>query len=77
MVFYAAFNSISVVSQWQLTLFMSFLGFTSTTLGLWSVLPKDTYPLQNENIIKIVRHQTACRQQINPFRNKPWFFTSP
>ena len=42
MVFYATFNSISVISQWQLTLFMCFLGFTSTRLGLWSVLPKDT-----------------------------------
>ena len=42
MVFYAAFNSISVISWQQLTLFMSFLGFTSTRLGLWSVLPKDT-----------------------------------
>ena len=28
MVFYAAFNSISVISWRQLTLFMSFLGFT-------------------------------------------------
>ena len=31
--FYVAFNSISVISHWQLTLFMSFLGFTSTRLG--------------------------------------------
>ena len=42
MVFYATFNSISVISRSQLTLFMSFLGFASTRLGLWSVLPKDT-----------------------------------
>ena len=35
LVFYAALNSISVTSWWQLTLFMPFL-------GLWSVLPKDT-----------------------------------
>ena len=33
MVFYAAFNSISVISRRQLTLFMSFLGFTSTRQG--------------------------------------------
>ena len=33
MVFYAAFNSISVISRRQITLFMSFLGFTSTRLG--------------------------------------------
>ena len=42
MVFYTAFNSISVISPGQFTLFTSFLGFTSTRLGLWSVLPKDT-----------------------------------
>ena len=42
MVFYAAFNSISVISRRQLTLVMSFLGFTSNRLGLWSVLPNDT-----------------------------------
>ena len=42
MVIYAAFNSTSVVSRRQFKLFMSFLGFTSTRLGLWSVLPKDT-----------------------------------
>ena len=33
MVFYATFNSISVISRRQLTLFMSFLGFTITRLG--------------------------------------------
>ena len=33
MVFYATFNSISVISRRQLTLFMSFLSFTSTRLG--------------------------------------------
>ena len=33
MVFYAAFNSISVISRRQFALFMSFLGFTSTRLG--------------------------------------------
>ena len=46
MVFYAAFNNISVISPQQLTLFMSFLGFTNTRLGLWGVLPKDT-PTKN------------------------------
>ena len=40
MVFFAAFNSISVWQQ--VTLFMSFLGYTSTMPGLCSVLPKDT-----------------------------------
>ena len=42
MVFYTAFTIISVISHQQLPFFMSFLGFTSTRLGLWSVLPKDT-----------------------------------
>ena len=32
-VFYAVFNNIPVISRRQLTLFMSFLGFTSTRLG--------------------------------------------
>ena len=45
-VFYAAFNNNSVLLRRQLTLCMSFLGFTSTRLGLWSVLPKDT-PTKN------------------------------
>ena len=56
MVFYAAFNSISAKSQRQLTLFMSFLGFTSTRLGLWSVLPMDTPT-------KIPRGSSAARTQ--------------
>ena len=34
MVFYATFNSISFISKQQLTLFLSFLGFISTKLGL-------------------------------------------
>ena len=41
LVLYTAFN-ISVISQRQLTLFMSFLEFTSTTLGPWIVFPKET-----------------------------------
>ena len=40
------FFGILVVSRRQLTLFMSCLGFTSTRLGLWSFLPKDT-PTKN------------------------------
>ena len=56
MVFYAAFNSISVISQQQLTLFMSFLGFTSTRLGLLSVLPKVT-PTKNPRGLSTARTQ--------------------
>ena len=53
MVFYAAFNSISVISQRQFTLFMSFLGFTSTMLRLWSVLPKDTPTKNPEDLVRL------------------------
>ena len=56
MVFYAAFNSISVISQQQLTLFISFLGFSSTRLGLWSILPKDT-PTKNPRGSSLARNQ--------------------
>ena len=46
MVFYAAFNSISVISLGQLTLFMSFLGFTCTWLGCEVSYPR-TPPQKN------------------------------
>ena len=50
MVFYAVFNSISVISQWQLTLFMSFLGFASTRLGS-EVFCQRTLPRKSESIM--------------------------
>ena len=53
MVFYATFNSTSVPSRYQLTLFMSFLGFTSTRLGLWSVLPKDTPKKNPHDLVQL------------------------
>ena len=46
MVFYAAFNNISVISWRQLTFFMSFLGFTSTRLGSEVSCPR-TLPRKN------------------------------
>ena len=46
MVFYAAFNSISVISRRQFTLFMSFLDFTSTRLGSEVSCPR-TLPRKN------------------------------
>ena len=87
--FYAAFNSISVISQRQLTLFMSFLGFTSTRLGLWSVLPKDTPTKKPEDPVRL-EPRTPCWirrkcwlpafvfsriifRSFNPFPKKPWF----
>ena len=51
--FYAVFGSISVISRRQLTLLMSFLGFTSTRLGLWSVLPKDTPTKNPEDPVRL------------------------
>ena len=46
MVFYTTFNSISVISRQQLTLLMSFLGFTSTRLGSEVSYPR-TLPRKN------------------------------
>ena len=53
MVFYAAFNSISVISQRQVTLFMSFLGFISTRLWLWSILPKTPLRKNPEDQVRL------------------------
>ena len=50
MVFYAAFNINSFTPRQQLTLIMSFLYFTSTRLGLISVMPKDT-PMKNSETL--------------------------
>ena len=53
MVFYAAFNSISVISLRQLTLFLGFLGFTSTRLGSEMCCPR-TLPRKNpENLVRL------------------------
>ena len=46
MVYYAAFNSISVISRRQFTLFMFFLGLTSTRLGSEVSCPR-TLPQKN------------------------------
>ena len=53
MVFYAAFNSISVISRRQFTLFMSVLGFTSTRLGSEVSCPR-TLPRKNpEDLVRL------------------------
>ena len=86
MVFYSRFQHIISVISRQLTLFMSFLGFTSNRMGRKSVLPKDT------QIKKDTRESGAARPQdslvtgqtlyhyaiqaphlLNLFPNKPWF----
>ena len=77
MVFYPAFNSISVISQRQLTLLMSFMSFTSTRLGFWSVLPKDNRtqipkdpvrldpgPLDYESNTLPLSHQPTCKKTL-------------
>ena len=46
MAFYAAFNSISVISRQQLTLFVYFLGFARTRLGSEVTCPS-TLPQKN------------------------------
>ena len=49
-------NSISFMPWQQLTLFMSFVGFTNTRLGLWSVLPMDT-PIKRPRGSNVARTQ--------------------
>ena len=58
----AAFNIISVISQQQLTLFMSFLGLISTRLGLWSVLPKGSEKQQSITIEHNIHNYLDNRQ---------------
>ena len=53
MVFYAAFNSISVISRRQLTLFMSFLGFTSTRLGSEVSCPRTLLQKKPEDPVQL------------------------
>ena len=72
MVFYTGFNSISVISRRQLTLFMSFLGFTSTTLGLWSVLPKDTPTKKPKGFSAIQTQDPWITSQMKHFTTRLW-----
>ena len=74
MVFYAAFNRISDISWEQLTLFTSFLGFTSTRRGLWSVLPKDT-PTKKPRGSSVARTQDPyIMSQHQYIESKGWRF---
>ena len=75
MVLYSAFNSISVISWRQLTLFMSFLGFTITRFGLWSVLPKDNPTNNPEDPVWLEPRTPALRVKhfsTEPSRNMFW-----
>ena len=47
------FNSISVISQRQLTLFMSFLGFTSTRLGSEVSCPRTLGRMNPEDPVRL------------------------
>ena len=69
MVFYAAFNSISVISRWQLTLFMSYLGFTSTRPGSEVTCP-GTLPRKNpEDLVR--REPRTPGLQVKHFTTGP------
>ena len=69
MVFYAAFNTISVISWRQLTLFMSFLGFTSTRLGSEVSCPR-TLPRKNpENPVQLEPRTPGLR--VKHFTTEP------
>ena len=67
--FYAVFNSISVISRRQHTSFMAFLGFTSTRLGLWSVLPKDTPTKNSADPVRL--ELRIPRLQVKHFTTEP------
>ena len=69
MVFYAAFNSISVISRRQLTLFMSFLGFTSTRLGS-EMSCQRTLPRKNpEDLVRLEPRTPGL--QVKHFTTEP------
>ena len=84
-VFYAAFNNISILSWQRLTSFMSFLDFTSTRLGLWSVMPKDTPMKSPEDAVRLKPrnpglrvkhfitepHMTPC-EKLNTQKSRHW-----
>ena len=69
MVFYAAFNIIFITSRRQLTVFMSFLGFTSTRLGIWSILPKDTPTKISEDPVQLEPRAPGLR--VKHFTTEP------
>ena len=69
MAFNTTFNSISVISRWQLTFFMSFLGFTSISQGLWSFLPKDTPTKYSQDPVRLELGTPGL--QAKHFTNKP------
>ena len=73
MMFHASFNSISVISWRQLTLFMSFLGFTSTRLGS-EVFCQRTLPQKKKK--KKNRGSSAARTQ-DPWIRVKQFATEP
>ena len=69
MMFYAAFNSISVISRRQFTLFVSFLGFTSTRLGSEVTCPR-TLPRKNpEDPVRLESRTPGL--QVRHFTTKP------
>ena len=69
MVFYATFNSISVISRWQLMLFMSFLGFTSTKLGSEVSCPRTFVRKNPEDQVRL--EPRTPRLQVKHFTTGP------
>ena len=70
MVFYSAFNSISVISRRQLTLLMFFLGFTSTRLGSEVSCPR-TIPRKNpEDPVRLEPRTPGLG--VKHFNTEPW-----
>ena len=72
--FYATFNSISVISQQQPTLLMSFVGFTSTRLGLRSDFPRGNSHEKNSQDLVWFEPRTPGIQVIH-FTTEPPFLT--
>ena len=75
MVFYAAFNSISVISRRQVTLLMSFLGFISTRLGSEVSCPR-TLPRKTQRIQYDSNPGLRVKHRTTKPRRTPWKYIS-
>ena len=67
--FYTAFNSISVISWQQLTLFMSFLGFTSTRPGSEVSCPRTLPRKKPEDPVRLETRTPGL--QVKHFTTEP------
>ena len=69
MVFYAAFNSISVISRRKLTLFMALLGSTSTRLGSEVSCPRTLPRINPEDPVRLEPRTPGLR--VKHFTTEP------